>query len=241
MKRAVVIGATSGIGKALVYKLHKQGYIVGATGRRFALLESLENDIASNIFIQQQDVRNTADAIKQLVNLIERMGGLDLIIINAGIGNNNKDYLWEIERNTIDVNIRGFVAMTNTAFNYFRENNGGKGHIVGISSVAAHFSFGKATAYNSSKAFVSHYLKGLRFKAHQLNNNITVTDIKPGFVATPLTRNNKAMFWVISSERAAELIYRVIDRRKDSAYIPSRWSIIARLFPLVPDFIKRNI
>ena len=241
MKKAVVIGATSGIGRSLVYTLHEQQYIVGATGRRLELLKSLENDISSNFYIQQQDVTNTDGAIDQLNELIGKMGGLDLIIINAGIGNNNKDYLWEIERNTIDVNIRGFVAMANTAFNYFLSKNNGNGHIVGISSVASHFSFGKATAYNASKAFVSNYLKGLRFKAHQFNTDITITDIKPGFVETPLTRNNRGMFWVISSERAAHLIYKAVKRRDYGTYIPGRWWIIARLLPIIPDWIKRNI
>jgi short-subunit dehydrogenase len=241
MKKAVVIGATSGIGRSLVYTLHEQQYIVGATGRRLELLKSIEKDISSNFYIQQQDVTNTDDAIDQLNGLIEKMGGLDLIIINAGIGNNNKDYSWEIERNTIDVNIRGFTAMANTAFNYFRSQNSGKGHIVGISSVASHFSFGKATAYNASKAFVSNYLKGLRFKAHQYNTDIKITDIKPGFVTTPLTRNNKGMFWLISSDRAASLIYKSIERNDKHTYVPARWWIIARLLPIIPDWIKRNI
>lgn len=241
MKKAVVIGATSGIGRALVYQLHEQGYVVGATGRRVELLESLKDDIPSHLYFQQQDVTQTEKAIQQLQDLISQMGGLDLIVINAGIGNNNKEYQWEIERNTIDVNIRGFVAMANTAFNYFRENNDGNGQIVGISSVAAHFSFGKATAYNSSKAFVSHYLKGLRYKAHQLNTDIVVTDIKPGFVETPLTHDNPAMFWVISAKRASKLIYRAIKRNSSEAYVPARWKFIARLIPFIPDSIKKNI
>lgn len=239
MNKAIIIGATSGIGKSLAFELSKNGYEVGITGRRTELLEQISNEISSRVYFRNMDVTQTKKAITTFSELIEEMDGVDLVIINAGIGNNNRDYLWEFERQTIDINIRGFTAIANAAFNYFEKQE--HGHIVGISSVAAHFSNGKATAYNASKAFVSNYLKGLRYKAYQKRTNIIITDIRPGFVATPMTENNKGMFWVINADKAAKLILRAIRNRKNEAYIPARWRAIAWLLNIVPENIFKRI
>lgn len=239
MNKAIIIGATSGIGKAIARKLSENGYEIGITGRRTELLEQLSNEISSRVYFHKMDVSKAENAITIFSNLVNEMGSVDLVIINAGIGNNNRDYQWEIERQTIDVNIRGFTAIANIAFNYFE--NQGHGHIVGISSVASHFSYGKATAYNASKAFVSNYLKGLRYKAFQRNSNIIITDVRPGFVDTPMTMNNKGMFWVIGADKAAKLIYHAIEKGKKQAYIPARWRIIAWLLHVVPEGIFKRI
>lgn len=239
MKRAIIIGASSGIGRSLALELSKQGYSIGITGRRTHLLEKLANEISSPVYVATMDVIKTEDAINQLQDLISKMGGLDLLILNAGIGNSNKEYLWELEKQTVDVNVRGFVALANAGFHYFRHS--GTGHIVGISSVASHFSIGRATAYNASKAFISNYLKGLRYKAFKFHSNIFITDIKPGFVYTPMIKNNKGTFWVISSDKAARLIYKAVKKKKRDVYIPFRWRLLSWILPMIPEFIYKRI
>ncbi len=239
MKKAIIIGATSGIGKALAFELSHNGFILGLTGRRTVLLKQLVYDVPTEVQYCTMDVTQAEEAIQLFRNLVAKMDGLDLVIINAGMGNNNRDYIWETERQTIDVNVRGFVAIANAAFNYFEEQ--GYGHIVGISSVASQFSYGKATAYNASKAFVSNYLKGLRYKAFQRKSGIFVTDIQPGFVATPMTEQNRGMFWVIDAEKAAVLIIRAISRRKNMAYIPGRWRFIAWVLHIIPEGVFKRM
>ena len=239
MKKAIIIGATSGIGKALAIELSHHEYALGITGRRTELLKQLVNDISAEVHYRTMDVTKPDEAIQLFLDLAEEMNGVDLVIINAGMGNNNRDYIWEIERQTIDVNVMGFVGIANAAFNYFGRQ--GHGHIAGISSVASQFSNGKATAYNASKAFVSNYLKGLRYKAFQKYPNITVTDIRPGFVATPMTEQNKGMFWVIDADKAAKLILNAVSDRKKMAYIPGRWRIIAWLLHIIPDVVFKRL
>ncbi len=239
MKKAIIIGATSGIGKALAFELSHNGYNLGITGRRTELLKQLVNDISTDAHYRTMDVTEAEEAIQLFQDLVAEMDGVDLVIINAGMGNNNRDYKWEIERQTIDVNVRGFVAIANAAFNYFDKQE--RGHLVGISSVASHFSYGKATAYNASKAFVSNYLKGLRYKAFQKKNKIIITDIRPGFIATPMTEQNKGMFWVINADESARLILKTITRKKKVAYIPSRWRLMAWILRIVPESIFKRL
>ena len=103
------------------------------------------------------------------------MGGLDLIVINAGIGDIGTH--WEKEDATIRVNVHGFTAIANIAYYYFSQNGGG--HLVGISSVAAERGSGLVPVYNASKAFISSYMQGLRYRSAQKKLDITVTDIRP--------------------------------------------------------------
>jgi len=238
MKNAIVIGATSGIGKELAVILSEHGYAVGIAGRRLNLLEELKNQLKTPVFIKQIDISIIPDAMRFLNELISEMGEIDLIIISAGTGSINPDLLWEYEKSTIDVNVRGFAAMANVAFNHFKKI--GRGHLVGISSIAALFGNRSSPAYNASKAFVSNYLEGLTNKSVKEKLNIIVTDIKPGFVDTELARGDH-LFWVAPAQKAAKQIYRVIEKKKSHAYITKRWTLAAWILKLLPRFIREML
>ena len=147
-----------------------------------------------------------------------------------GLTNHQLDSQYELQ--TIDTNVSGFTVMMNAAFKYFKER--GHGQIIGISSIAALLGNSGAPAYNASKAFVSNYMDGMRSKAHKENLDITITDIRPGFVATELTDGQKGMFWVASAEKAAEQIIDATKKKKTIAYITKRWSLIALFIKLIP-------
>ena len=208
MKKAIIIGATSGIGLELAKILSQNGYCVGIAGRRLSLLEELKSELGENAFIQALDVTQP-EAIDRLQSLIEKMGGIDLIVIIAGTGSIDPLLPWSKEKETIDTNVTGFTAIANTAWHYFKEK--GKGHIVGISSIAA-IRGGIAPAYNASKAFVSNYLQGLRCIATKAKLPITITDIQPGFVDTAMAQG-EGLFWVASPQKAATQIFDAIDRK----------------------------
>jgi len=114
------------------------------------------------------------------------MGGADLVVISSGIGHLNPSLSWEPEKETADVKVTGFMAMANAAMGHFLEKS--SGHLVGISSIAALRGDGDAPAYNSSKAFVSNYLEGLRKKVTKSDASIAITDIQPGFVNTAMAK-----------------------------------------------------
>ncbi|MBU1613684.1 SDR family NAD(P)-dependent oxidoreductase [bacterium] len=237
MKKAIIIGATSGIGKELAKILSQHGYIVGITGRRIHLLDELQSQLSTRSLSRQIDVSDTSTAIEKLKSLIVEMDGVDLIVISAGTGFIDPELQWNKEKETIDVNVLGFAAMANVAYHHFVQQ--GSGHLVGISSIAA-IRGGDAPAYNASKAFVCNYLQGLRYKVSKMSLPIAVTDIQPGFIDTAMAKG-EGLFWIASPQKAALQIYEAIRKRKKHAYITRRWGFIGWALKVMPDFIYHKL
>lgn len=236
LKRAIVTGATSGIGWALALKLAHEGYLVGAIGRRAEKLEALKSYAPSQVITMAVDVRLIDELPLRLRALVDSLGGLDLCIANAGIGRRNPDLDLAPEMETVAVNVAAFVATIDTAAQYFIKQ--GHGHIVGISSVAAFWGNKQSAAYNASKAFELNYLKGVH--ANLVSRGISVTDIRPGFVDTEMTKENKRMFWVASATAAADQIYLAVRKRKRVAYITRRWRYVSWLMRTIPHSLYRR-
>jgi short-subunit dehydrogenase len=237
MKQGIIIGASSGIGWELAVQLAAEGYQLGLVARRLEKLEQLASSLAGDHFVVQSDIAKTELAQQQLAKLLEKMGNVELIVINSGVGEQEKRLDWEIQRQMIDVNIRGFAALTVISMNYFRER--GSGHLVGISSVAAHMSGGLAPTYAATKAFVSSYLNGMRSRAEYSKMPITVTTVEPGFVDTPMVKGTP--IWTASVEKAvAQLVPAIIDK-KGHIYITKRWRYVAWLLNLMPKWLMRRL
>jgi len=256
MKRVIIVGATSGIGYELAKTFSSHGYEVGIAGRRADLLEKLSLELPTRTYAAVIDVRSTESAIQSLEKLIADMGDVDIVVVSAGTGHVNPSLDWPRERDTVDTNVSGFVAMAGVAMRYFTRK--GSGHLVGISSVACIKGDCVAPAYNASKAFISNYLEGLNKKAARQRVAITVTDIRPGFVDTQMLKtyaddlDNKAAeekglakgnspFWVASPQKAAGQIYEAIQRKKKRAYVTRRWIIAAWLLRVMPDWIYNRV
>ncbi len=233
--KAVVIGASSGIGRSLVHELALRGYDVGFTARRTELLESLQKEIPSRTVFKAMDVENAEESVSTLQSLIEELGGMDLIVINSGINRPNPALQWELERETIDINARGFTALADFSGRYFLKQ--GKGHLAGVSSIAGQHGSPRAPAYCASKAYMSIYLQGLFFRLSP--HGIAVTDIRPGFVDTPMIAGRKSKFWVTSSKRAAVQIADALETRKSVVYVSRRWVFVAFLFAVIPNWVFR--
>ncbi|MBU1153977.1 SDR family NAD(P)-dependent oxidoreductase [bacterium] len=237
-KKAIIIGATSGIGKELAKVVSQNNYMVGLAGRRTHLLDELKEGLPCETFIKYIDITEPDDAMNQLNNLISEMGDIDLIVISSGTGFINHDLNWAQEKETIDVNVSGFVAMSNIAMNHFISK--GSGHLVGISSIAAIRGDDTAPAYSASKAFISNYMAGLRKKISKAGLPIVVTDVQPGFVDTAMAKGD-GLFWVASPQKAAQQIYKAIERKKKHAYITKRWRLIGWLMKTVPEFVYNRM
>ncbi len=238
MKKAIIVGASSGIGEELARQLSREGYTLGLTARREGLLKELQGELPAQSYIQKMDVSNIQDTQGHFKLLAEKMGGVDLVIISAGTGYLNPDLEPHKELDTIKVNVSGFTLIADLAFAHFKERGGG--HLVGISSIAALRGADDAPAYNASKAYVSNYLRGLRKKAAKEKMNITVTDIQPGFVDTAMAQG-EGMFWVAPVPKAARQILDAIRAKKSHAYVTKRWRLIAWVLKALPDFLYHKI
>jgi len=238
MKTAVIIGASSGIGRALAVALSLDGYRLGVVARRTELLAQLQAELAGPCVIKTVDVSQPELAMPLVQELIEELRDVELFIVNAGTGFNNPSLTWEPERETIAVNVLGFAAMVNVAVAHLEAR--GAGHLVGISSIAALRGNRHAPAYNASKAFVSNYLEGVRYRFNKMKLPIAVTDVQPGFVDTPMAKAPR-QFWVASPQTAARQIVAAIRNRKHHVYITRRWRLIAWLMRIVPDVLYSRL
>ena len=233
MKKAIIIGATSGIGKSMAELLLLEGYEVGVTGRREELFQSIKTQETCRIFFKKMDVQDLSTLEPICNELVSQMGGLDLLIISAGIGKENKNLIFDIENSVIKTNIQGFTCMADWGLRYFKQQ--GYGHLVNISSIAGIRGNGIAPSYNATKAYQINYLEGLRQKAKKLKTKIFVTDIRPGFVNTEMAKG-EGLFWVASVEKASKQIYNAISKKRKIVYVTKRWGIIATILKIIPNF-----
>lgn len=234
---AIIVGASAGIGRALARELSADGYALGVAARRTERLERLADELPTETHVATMDVTETAAARERFDELADALDGVDVVVLSAGVGHHNRDLDWEPERETVDVNVRGFAALATVAMDHFADR--GAGHLVGISSVAATFGNGAAPAYNASKAFVSSYVDGLRYWAADGDAEITVTDVRPGYVDTDLVVGEP--FWMADPETAAAQIADAVRDEPRRAYVTRRWRPVAWLLRLLPDRAKERL
>ncbi len=236
--KAIIIGATSGIGRGLAEVLADNGYYVGITGRRMELLEELRAARPDSYLAEFMDISQPEQARSIFNAMVEKMGGVDLVVVNSGTGKRNDELDWTIDQKIIAVNVSGCVAVANAAMHVFYKQ--GYGHLVGISSIAALRGSRYVPTYPASKAFLSTYLEGLRHKVRHEKRDITITDIQPGFVDTAMAQGDY-VFWRAPVAKAARQIYQAIRKKKKHAYITHRWRLMAWLQKTLPDFLYYRI
>ena len=232
MKRAIVIGATSGIGRGLAEELAARGYRVGLVGRREALLREIAAADPAAYSCAVADVTQPDAALAALDGLVAVLGGLELCIVAAGTGDLNSDLDFAVEASAIRTNVLGWTAVVDWACRLFERKRGG--HLVVISSVGGLRGSGAAPAYNASKAYQINYAEGLRQRAAKSGLPLPVTDIRPGFVATALLRNADYPM-LMRPEKVAEKLFRALERST------RRWRLPAWLIRHMPECIYRKM
>ena len=230
MKRVVIVGATSGIGSEIAKIYLKEGWLIGAAGRREELLSSLRAIAPEKIVVEKIDVNDDSSPI-YLHKLIDKLGGMDLFILTSGIGSRNYCLEPHLELETADTNVKGFVRMTTAAFNYFCANGGG--HIAVISSIAGTKGLGIAPAYSATKRFQSTYIDALAQLARLKKVHIRFADIRPGFVATSLLKEGTYPM-LMKPDRVARKVVRAVNRRKRIVVIDYRYCILVFFWRLIP-------
>lgn len=232
-KRAIVIGASSGIGKEVARLLIKESWKVGVAARRVELLQEF-----GDVEIEAIDVTQ-ADATQRLRKLIERMGGMDLFFYASGIGKQNRELEEDIELSIMQTNTVGFTRMIGEAYRYFAEQ--GEGHITAITSIAGTKGLGPAPAYSASKAMQATYLEALEQQANARGLKIRFTDIRPGFVDTALLSGDFHYPMMLKPESVAKEIIRSINAKTHVRVIDWRYRILTGLWRLIPRWIWRRI
>jgi short-subunit dehydrogenase len=214
----------------------KEGHRVCISARRTVLLKQIQQQFPQLVEYETFDVTGTENVFK-LETMVEKLGGMDILVYSAGYGNPSRGLDWAIDQKTINTNIYGFTEIVNWAFNYFVKQ--GYGQIADISSVAATRGGSHAPAYNASKSFQSNYLEGIAIKAKKLKKDISVTCIEPGFVDTKFSKAEK-LFWLIPVEKAARQMIRAIEKRRRRVYISRRWWLIAKVMKWSPFWLYRK-
>ena len=236
IKRAIIVGATSGIGKELAFILSKDGYELGLTGRRTELLKMMESSSPTKVIAKYMDISDIDASRETMRELLIALGDVDLIILCAGVGYINETLEWNPELETIRTNILGISALLTMSFDYFEKR--GRGQLCAVSSIASIRGSRQAPAYNASKAYLSNYLEGLFCKASKKSRDITITDIRPGLVDTAMAKGD-GLFWVMPVNEAARQIYAGIRRKKRVVYVTRRWNLIAVFLKLIPAGLYR--
>lgn len=237
MKRAVIIGATSGIGYEVAKGLMLQGWRVGIAGRRQLALNAFKTIAPDRIEIQELDVTHP-DAPEKLQQLIDKLGGMDLFLLSSGIGHQNQALNPEIELNTTFTNVEGFTRMVTAAFGYFRQQGGG--HLAVISSIAGTKGLGSAPAYSATKRYQNTYIDALAQLSHMQKLNINFTDIRPGFVATDLLKDGKYPMLMQANEVGMSIV-RALNRKKRVAIIDGRYAFLVFFWRLIPRWLWERL
>lgn len=244
--RAIIIGASDGLGAALARRLAREGYALALLARRKDKLEALSNELNSSMgagcaYSYVHDVTDTQAIPSLLRRIVADLGGLDLVIFCAGInrppGGIDK-YNFDGDRAMIETNLVGAMAWLNPVAEMFQA--AGAGHIVGIGSVAGDRGRVGNPGYNTSKAGLATYLEALRNRLTR--SGVHVLTVKPGFMQTDMVKAAQGGTpFVIPPEKAAEDIWKAIRKRKQVVYTPGRWRWIMLAIQHTPSFLFRKL
>lgn len=238
MKRAVIIGASSGIGQEVAKLLLAEGYHLGIAARRENRLLELKQQAPDRVVVQTIDV-TADDAPARLRELIDHLGGMDLFFYASGVGKQNRTLTPDIELNTVNTNGMGFTRMIGEAYRYFAER--GEGHIAAISSIAGVKGLGPAPSYSATKAMQNVYLQALEQQANARGLKIRFTDIRPGFVDTDLLNGDFHYPMMLKPDKVARQIVKAIKNKRHIKVIDWRYAVLTALWRRVPRCLWRRL
>ena len=222
----IIIGATSGIGRALFEKYAADGNCIGIVGRRTHLLDELRQEYPDTTVTAtaEADITKQDEIARAIESLRAELKDIDLAIVCSGTGDINATLDYAVELPTIDTNVTGWTFVIDKLYNIFEQQ--GHGHLVAITSAGGLRGEPMAPAYSASKAYQINYMEALRKKAYKSGNNIHITDIRPGLVNTAMAKG-EGLFWVMPVKKVASQIITAIRKQMSKAYVTKRWHILA--------------
>ena len=233
MSKAIIVGASAGIGLEVARLFIQRGWTVGVAARRLDLLQTI-----GAADVEQIDV-TSADAPEKLMQLVDRLGGMDLFFYASGIGKQNRELTPDIELATVETNGLGFTRMIGCAYRYFAQQ--GRGHIAAITSIAGTKGLGPAPAYSATKAMQNVYLQALEQQANARKLDIRFTDIRPGFVDTALLSGTFHYPMMLKPQAVAREIVSAIEHHKHIRVIDWKYRSLTAVWRRIPRCIWRRI
>jgi short-subunit dehydrogenase len=237
MIRILLIGGTSAIGEQVARKLSAAQGGLFMTARDIGRLDVIASDQmvrgAERVVVEQLDITDTMKLASLVSRAAESLGGLDAVIVAAGLLPDPDEVNQDSQRlrETIEINATSAMVFLNEAAAFFEQQ--GHGEIVAIGSVAG--DRGRATnyAYGAAKGALEIFLSGLRQRLSK--RGVKVLLVKPGFVDTPMTAAfKKGLLWA-SPERVAKDIVRAMEKGKSVIYTPWWWRWIMLVIRLIPE------
>lgn len=241
--RAVVVGASSGIGAAIARRLADEGYLVAALARNKAALDKLCAEInkrgETRALAYRHDVTDAASIPLTFQGLLKDLGGIDALVYVSGVMPKVEidEFNLDKDRRMIGTNLAGAVAWLGQAAALFRRMKAGK--LVAISSVAGDRGRVLNPAYNASKAGLDAYMEALRNRLTRYG--VQVLTVKPGFVDTEMLKASPRSFGAISPERVAAGVWAAMRGGKQLVYLPWYWRWIMFIVRSIPSFIFRRL
>lgn len=235
--KAVIVGATSGIGLEVAKILNEQGYELALAGRRLENLQKIASELNHVKAYAAIDITKS-EAPEQLGELIHNLGGMDLYFHSSGIGYQNPSLDPTIELNTVETNCGGLTRMVDYVFTYFVERKQ-KGQIAVISSIARTKGIGLSPSYSASKKYQGTYLQALAQLATIKKCDIAFSEIRPGFVATELLNHDYPM--LMKADYVAEKIVKGLQKRRRIITVDWRYRLLVRFWKMIPDWIWERL
>jgi len=239
MRRLVFItGASSGIGQALAWQFHRQGYRLALVARRAAEIQAWADARglgADDCRVYAADVAQSDSIVRAAQDCLEAQGLPDVVVVSAGISIG----MDTAERGDLDVMARTLavnnIGLAATFHPFIRAMcQRGSGRLVGIASVAGIRGLPGHAAYCASKAGVISYCESLRGELR--GSGVKVVCLSPGYIDTPLTRQNRyAMPFLMPADAFAERAHRAIEAGVSHRVIPWPMGVVAKLLRLLPD------
>ncbi len=240
----VIVGATSGIGRAIARRLGEEGHDLILAGRDLTALDEIATDIqvrfgvkVATRTLEALDFETHAEFLAECVqHFAGKLGGV--VLCHGQMPEQDvAAHDFALARRMLEVNYLSAVSLLGIAADHFESVK--SGFIVAISSVAADRGRASNYLYGSSKAALSALLSGLRVRLAK--SGVSVVDVRPGFVDTRLTWGRPGMFLIASPDTVARDVYRGIVKNRAVVYTPFFWVVIMGIIRAIPDFLFRRL
>lgn len=246
IKKAILVGASGGIGTALARRLAQEGYVLALLDRKEDQLKALCDEInqthgETRAVHYEHDVTAYEKVSDLFLKIVADLGGLDLFVYVAGViyFPAMDEFNFQEDHKMVEVNLLGAMAWMSEVAPVFQSMRGGQ--IVGVSSVAGDRGRVGNPGYNTSKAGFTCYLEALRNRLTR--HGVNVITIKPGMVKTQMLDlpNAPKPMLAVSAEQAADGIWNAIRKRKQVAYVFGLWRWVMLVLTHIPSVIFRRL
>jgi hypothetical protein len=237
-KAVLITGASSGLGYALVEALAPYRVHFGLLSRRLEPMQELAAKLqvsGSQFWLRRCDVQKRAGVESAVADFVKAAGRLDVAWVNSGIGGETSYRRWDWNKveNMLQTNLNGALYTAHACLQHMVSQK--RGAIVAISSASAMRGLAGRSIYSMTKIALAYYMEAMAAELPQ----IQFTTIYPGFVDTPLNRGNPNRLWLMTADRAAQLMLNAVAKRKREYIYPFQMKLIFHLVRALPAGIYR--